>query len=146
MPTMAAMPVPVELGVDFLSNSIYKMGKTYSVNKVASKSPPITTVANGRCTSAPAPLLMAMGKKPREATSAVINTGLNLTCVPFNTIADKSVSPSFFSWLNSAISTMPLSTATPNKAINPTPALILKGIPRKASKSIPPIADNGIAE
>ena len=36
--------------------------------------PPMTTVASGRCTSAPAPVAIAMGTKPSEATSAVINT------------------------------------------------------------------------
>ena len=41
---------------------------------------------------------------------------------------------------------MPFSTATPNKAIKPTPALILNGIPLNAKKKIPPIADKGMAE
>ena len=54
---------------------IYKIGKTKSVKSVAVSKPPITTVANGRCTSAPAPLLNAIGKKPKEATAAVIKTG-----------------------------------------------------------------------
>ena len=33
----------------------------------------MTTVASGRCTSAPAPLAIAIGTKPRLATSAVIS-------------------------------------------------------------------------
>jgi len=41
---------------------------------------------------------------------------------------------------------IPFNTATPNNAINPTPALILKGIPRIAKNNIPPIAESGIAE
>jgi hypothetical protein len=41
---------------------------------------------------------------------------------------------------------MPFKTATPNKAMNPTPALILKDIPLKARNNIPPIAESGIAE
>lgn len=36
--------------------------------------PPITTVAKGRCTSAPSPELTAIGRKPNEATKAVIKT------------------------------------------------------------------------
>ena len=36
--------------------------------------PPITTVAKGRCTSAPAPTLNAIGIKPKLATKAVIHT------------------------------------------------------------------------
>ncbi len=42
----------------------------------------MTTVANGRCTSAPAPLLRAMGRKPSEATLAVISTGRRRLAVP----------------------------------------------------------------
>ncbi len=30
--------------------------------------PPMTTVANGLCTSAPAPVAIAIGMKPRDAT------------------------------------------------------------------------------
>ena len=41
--------------------------------------------------------------------------------------------------------TIPFNTATPNKAINPTPAEILKGIPRKYKAQMPPMADKGIA-
>ena len=37
------------------SNQMYKMGKTNKVNNVAVNKPPITTVANGFCTSPPAP-------------------------------------------------------------------------------------------
>ena len=137
---------------------IYKTGSTNSVKKVAINKPPITTVAKGFCTSAPEPLLNAIGKKPNDATKAVINTGRNLILVPSNTIFFKSeifklpivfclfLIVSFFIWLNSAIKTKPFNTATPNKAIKPTPALMLKGIPRSAKKKIPPMADNGMAE
>ncbi len=128
------------------SNMMYKTGNTNKVRKVAISRPPITTVAKGLCTSAPAPLLIAMGKNPSEATNAVTSTGLSLTLVPIKTIRFKSVIPSFFNWLNSEINTMPLRTATPNKAIKPTPALILNGMPRRARNRIPPIADKGIAE
>ena len=51
----------------------------------------------------------------------------------------------FLMLLNSATNTIPLSTAIPNKAIKPTPALILKGIPLRAKNKIPPIVDSGIA-
>ena len=128
------------------SNKIYNMGKTKSVRKVAIINPPITTVANGRCTSAPEPLLNAIGKKPRDATNAVIKTGRNLIFVPLNTICFKSISPSFFKRLNSAISTIPFKTATPNNAMKPMPALILNGMPLNAKKKIPPMADKGMAE
>jgi hypothetical protein len=52
------------------------------VKAVAVIRPPITTVANGRCTSAPDEDEIAIGKNPNEATAAVISTGLNLTRVP----------------------------------------------------------------
>ena len=64
---------------------MYKTGNTISVNAVAVINPPITTVANGRCTSAPDEFDNAIGKKPKAATVAVINTGLNLTRVPLMT-------------------------------------------------------------
>ena len=41
---------------------------------------------------------------------------------------------------------MPFNTATPKRAINPTPAEILNGISLNQSNKIPPTADNGIAE
>src|SRR3954451_2069821 len=69
----------------FFSNTIYKQGNTTSVNRVADINPPITTVAKGRCTSAPDELDKAIGRKPSEATVAVNKTGRNLTPVPFNT-------------------------------------------------------------
>jgi hypothetical protein len=37
----------------------------------------MTTVASGRCTSAPEFVESAMGRKPRLATVAVISTGRN---------------------------------------------------------------------
>lgn len=45
------------------------------VSKVDDTIPPITTVASGRCTSAPVPVANAIGIKPSDATQAVINTG-----------------------------------------------------------------------
>ena len=40
---------------------------------------------------------------------------------------------------------MPLSTATPNKAMKPTPAEMLNGIPRPHRASTPPMAESGMA-
>jgi hypothetical protein len=45
------------------------------VSKVALIRPPITTVASRRCTSAPELAEIAMGRKPRLATVAVMSTG-----------------------------------------------------------------------
>lgn len=38
----------------------------------------MTTVAKARCTSAPVPILSAIGTKPKLAPNAAINTGLCL--------------------------------------------------------------------
>ena len=46
-----------------------------SVASVAVIIPPTTTVASGRCTSAPTPVLSAIGMKPNAATSEVMSTG-----------------------------------------------------------------------
>jgi len=116
------------------------------VRNVADINPPITTVASGFWTSAPAELDNAIGKNPREATAAVIITGRNRVCKPLITRSVISVIPSFSSLLNSAISTMPLSTATPNRAIKPTPAEMEKFIPLNHNANTPPIADIGTAE
>ena len=67
------------------------MGNTNRVSSVEERIPPITTVARGRCTSAPVPVAMAMGIKPSEATSAVMSTGLSVTSVTVGIdISDKN--------------------------------------------------------
>ncbi len=128
------------------SNVMYNTGNTNNVSSVATSSPPITTVASGRCTSAPAPLLSAIGRKPSEATAAVMSTGRSLVLVPPRTTCFKFAIPSLRKRLNSEINTIPFNTATPNSAMNPTPALMLKGIPRIVKAIIPPMAESGMAE
>ena len=51
--------------------------------------PPMTTVASGRWTSAPAPTLKAIGTKPRLATSAVISTGRKRVSAPSRIAASR---------------------------------------------------------
>lgn len=58
-----------------LPNTAYSTGSTSRVSIVEETTPPITTVAKGRCTSAPIPVLSAIGMKPKLATIAVISTG-----------------------------------------------------------------------
>src|SRR5918995_741167 len=53
-----------------------------SVSTVDVIRPPITTVANGRCTSAPADLASAIGRNPRLATHAVMRTGRSRVSAP----------------------------------------------------------------
>lgn len=56
----------------------YNDGSTTRVRRVDVTSPPMTTVASGRWTSAPAVVDSAIGRNPKLATEAVINTGLSL--------------------------------------------------------------------
>ena len=51
-----------------LSNTLYKIGSTIIVKIVAVNNPPITTVAKGRCTSAPADEEIAIGDTPLADT------------------------------------------------------------------------------
>jgi len=44
--------------------------------------PPITTVASGRCTSAPAPCDSTIGMNPNRATVEAIRIGRSLSVVP----------------------------------------------------------------
>ena len=47
------------------------------MSAVEVKSPPTTTVASGRCVSAPTPVEINMGIRPRLATEAVIQSALD---------------------------------------------------------------------
>ena len=49
-------------------------------------------------------------------------------------------------WFICPISTIPLSTATPKRAMKPTPAEMLKGIPLSHKAQTPPMAASGMAE
>ncbi len=123
----------------------YSTGSTTSVKNVADTRPPMTTVAKGRCTSAPALVEIAIGKKPRAAAEAVSNTGRRRSRVPRRIRSVISVKPCCLSSLKCSINTMPFSTAIPNKAMKPTPAEMLKGISRSQSRRTPPTAANGMA-
>src|SRR3546814_2755885 len=60
----------------------YNAGNTRRVSKVEELTPPITTVAKGRWTSAPAPTLNAIGTKPKLPARAVISTGRSRVSAP----------------------------------------------------------------
>jgi hypothetical protein len=119
-------------------------GITSDVSKVEVMRPPMTTVANGRCISAPSPEDNAIGRKPKLATKAVIKTGRNRTnAVSWHTAANGIP---LLRRLSAALTqTNPFSTATPKRAIKPTPAEILKGISLKYNAMIPPDAAIGTA-
>ena len=102
----------------------------------------MTTVASGFCTSAPAPVLKAMGTKPSAATRAVMSTGRRRMTLPW-TIASSTGSPaSCFSRMKVTI-TSPLSTATPESAMKPTAAEIENGMPRSQRATTPPVSASG---
>ena len=69
----------------------------------------------GRCTSAPVPVLSAIGTKPRLATRAVISTGRQTHQGAFHHMAvSRSPCSCHRSRMNATI-TRPLSTATPGQ-------------------------------
>jgi hypothetical protein len=95
----------------------YSAGRTSNVSSVAVRSPPITTVASGLCTSAPVPVASAMGTKPSEATRAVMTTGRKRVSAP-SWIAVFGSVPSSISLRICVSITRPLRTATPDNAMN----------------------------
>lgn len=105
----------------------------------------MTTVANGRCTSAPADMDNAIGKNPKMSVASVSKIGLILSLVPVRIRSLMLIIPSSFNVLNRFIKTNPSSTAMPNSTIKPIPAEMLKGISRNQRANTPPIAANGIA-
>ena len=89
---------------------------------------------------------MAIGIKPKEATAAVIKMGLNLVLVAVAMMSKIVLLGSIANLFISVNNTIPFNTATPNKAIKPTPADILKGISLIHNANTPPIAEKGMAE
>src|ERR1051325_1391742 len=63
----------------------YNTGSRINVSAVELTSPPMTTEASGRCTSAPVDVAMAIGMKPTLATSAVMSTGRSRRSAPPST-------------------------------------------------------------
>ena len=122
-----------------------KLGKTSNVKIVDETIPPITTVANGRCTSEPVPCDIAIGMNPNEATSAVMSTGRRRITAP-SRIADRGDRLSGRSFCINVTSTSPFKTETPHRAIKPTAADIERGIPRNHNAMIPPDSANGMPE
>ena len=88
--------------------------------------PPITTVARGRWTSAPARVESAIGTKPTAATSAVVSTGRSTATAPPVTGSPPAASGRSRARTSLAMTT-PLSTATPATAMKPTAAGIENG-------------------
>ena len=76
----------------------------------------------------------------------MIKIGLNLVLVAVTMMSKIVLLGSIDNLFISVNKTIPLSTATPNKAIKPTPAEILNGMPLNHNANTPPIAENGIAE
>ena len=107
----------------------YNNDNTSNVNKVDDKIPPMTTVANGRCTSAPVPVTSATGTNPSDATNAVINTGRRRVMAR-SKMASSSERSSSRRVRMKAINTSPFNTATPDNATKPMAAeMIDSGMP-----------------
>ena len=82
-----------------------------------------------------------MGIKPKDATKAVIRTGRNRRIAPCH-VALCTSNCSRSSLIKLSI-TRPFNTATPDSAMNPTPADIDSGISRSQSATKPPDNANG---
>ena len=102
----------------------------------------MTTVASGRWTSAPAPWENAIGTNPRLATRPVIRMGRK-RAIDASRTARSTGNPSSMRWRIAETSTKPSRTATPDRAMKPTPAEMLKFSPRSHNTRMPPIAPSG---
>ncbi|MCY1406785.1 hypothetical protein D9M71_220650 [compost metagenome] len=80
---------------------------------------------------------------PNDATNAVISTGRSRVRAPSST-ARRNGRPSSRRLRIKAIITNPLSTATPDKAIKPTPADIDRGMSRNHKATTPPVKAKGM--
>ena len=146
--TTTAMAVTICLFIFVLlifSSNAYNIGIIMRVSTVAVNSPPITTVASGRCTSAPAELDTAMGRKPSMAAVAVSRMGRKRSRVPVIIRSLMLLTPCWCKALKRLMSTRPLRTATPKSTMKPTPADMLKGIPRRVRARMPPMVASGTA-
>src|SRR6185437_12433191 len=113
----------------------YIAGNTNSVISVLVMTPPMTTVASGRCTSEPAPLLVAIGMKPTLATSAVIITvrkePTHVALIAVSPLPDPAPR-------SAETMIMLLSTETPDSVMKPTAAEMDSGISRSHRATTPP--------
>jgi hypothetical protein len=123
----------------------YSAGRTSKLRSVAEMIPPMTTVASGRCTSAPVPVFNAMGRKPTDATKPIIRIGLSLSRAP-RMIALSSDTPSRTRSRIADTMMTPVSTATPHRVMKPTPAVIDSGISRINNATTPPVTASGTPE
>ena len=103
----------------------------------------MTTVASGRCTSAPTPVLNAIGTNPKLATNVVISTGRRRVVAACVT-ASSSARPFSRSWRMVETRIISSSTATPDIAMKPMAAEIENGMSRSHSATMPPTAAIGV--
>src|SRR5262249_56201156 len=105
--------------------------------RVVDTPPPIPPGASGRCTSAPAPVLVAIGMNPTLATSAVSSTVRRQAAHAFSTAA-RPDSPRVSEPRRYDTTIMLFSTDTPDSVMNPTAAAIDTAISRTPTPPIPP--------
>ena len=118
-------------------------GSTNSVSSVDVMMPPITTVARGRWISLPTPVEMAIGMKPAASVIAVASTGRSRVFAA-SMMAWRLGSPDRSVSRMASIRIWPLSTAIPDRAMKPTAALTLNGMPRHQRANMAPTAANGM--
>ena len=98
--------------------------------------PPMTTVASGRCTSAPALVDSAIGIKPKAATAAVISDRTQSCKRSFDHSSAK-ITTFFAQLIEIADHHDSVQTATPLNAIKPTAAEMLNGIRAATARKRP---------
>ena len=113
------------------------------VSSVDEMMPPITTVASGRCTSAPVPVLSAIGRKPSAATSATIRIGRSRSIAPSRIAASivAAAAPAGRGWPRP--SPRPSARRRRTSVMKPTPAVIDSGMSRSHSAITPPVSASG---
>src|SRR5512139_866783 len=131
----------VDAGARISSHS-YRTGSSTRVSRVELSRPPTTTVASGRCVSAPTPEDSNIGTRPRIATLAVISTGRSRRTVPSVT-ASRTLRPLPRNSFRKLTSTMPFSMATPNTAMKPMADGTDRYCPVMNSATMPPSVANG---
>ncbi len=105
--------------------------------------PPMTTVASGPLHfGARAGRDRHRHEAQRCDQRAVIRTGRNRLIEPSRTASATGRPWARSPWMNEMI-TSPFSTATPDKAMKPTPALIESGMSRSTSAATPPVRASG---
>ena len=124
LPSPVLVSPPRGAAAPSASISSYSVGSTISVSRVDVTMPPITTVASGRWTSAPAPCESAIGTKPSDGHERrhQHRPQPRRRRPRSDRLAQRPGARPRAARLMAAIITTPFSTATPKSAMKPTEA------------------------